>query len=73
MSHTAHTVTSEDDSEMAYSLGKCHHVNTMFQPHVSLLAQLNSERDISAQPERSKKKHQRIVDSLLDHSLFGCL
>lgn len=24
VSHTTHTVTSEDESEMAYSLGKCH-------------------------------------------------
>lgn len=37
VSRTAHTVTSEDDSEMAYSLGKCHHVKSMFQPHVSFL------------------------------------
>lgn len=59
VSHTAHTVTSEHDSEMAYSLGKCHLVKSMFQPHASLLAELNSERDICPHTLRGqKKKHQ---------------
>lgn len=74
MSQTAHTVTSEDDSEMAYSLGKCHHVKSMFQSHVSLLLQLNYERDICPHTPRGQKKNiKQIVDSLLGHSIFGCL
>lgn len=74
VSHIAHTVTSEDDSEMAYSLGKCHRVKSMFQLHVSLLAQLNSERDVCPHSLRGQKRNiKQIVDSLLGHSLFGCL
>lgn len=35
-SYTDHTLTSEDDSEMAYLLDKCHHVKKYrFQLHIS--------------------------------------
>lgn len=36
VSYTDHTMTSEDDSEMAYLLDKCHHVKKYrFQLHIS--------------------------------------
>lgn len=70
-SHPAHAVTSEDDSEMAYSLDKCQRVKSIFSSPVffTRVGKLRAGY-VSTHLERSKRKHQTHCGFLVGSSFL---